>query len=395
MTDAALPAHEIFRRLYQDRASIARAWKRDGGTVVGYLCDNVPVELILAAGCLPFRLSGSPDTDLGIVRERIDALYQSDPTGRPDFASSILSQILTGELDFIDHLIIPHNRHAIQAMYRELQEAAEEWPSLKLPTLHYMDKAWSPHSSMDGFNRNSVGALRDALEHWTGQPIDNAAMEAAIDATEETRRLLRDVSAARLERPTTLSGTAALQAYAASSWLAPDQYQSAVRALLGACALLPPREGLRIFVGGSPFDHDRLYALIEDLGATVVAEDHCWGARLGDAYDLPEGPPLDRLAARFHNAPACSIRFSFDATVRASVDRAVAADVDAAIYYVFKGDAAQSWETPDEVAALRARGIPTLHLAEQRYDCLPAAELKERIGTFLASVREGRGEMGA
>lgn len=380
-----------FQQLYQDRAAVARAWKEQGGTVVGYLCDNVPTELILAAGCLPYRLSGSPDSDLSIVRDRIDALYQSDPTGRPDFASSVLSQILNGELDFIDHLIIPHNRHAIQAMYRELIEASAEWPGLKLPKLHYMDKAWSPHSGPDGFNRTSVEDLLHALETWTGRPISDAAIAEAITEAEEVRALLREISAKRRQRPNLISGTTALWAYGASNWLAPAQFVRTAQAMLDDAHRAQPREGLRLFVGGSPLDHDRLYALIEGLGATVVAEDHCWGARLGDAYDLPDGPPLARLAARFHNAPACSIRFTYEATVQASVDRALVADCDAAIYYVFKGDAAQSWETPDEVAALRGRGIPTLHLAEQRYDCQPAEELRGKIGEFLTSVREGCG----
>lgn len=382
-------ANLSFHQLYHDRPAAARMWKQQGGTVVGYLCDNVPTELILAAGCMPYRLSGSPDADLVIVRDRIDALYQSDPIGRPDFASSVLSQILNGELDFIDYLIIPHNRHAIQAMYRELIEASEEWPGLKLPTLHYMDKAWSLHSEPDGFNRIAVEGLRSALEAWTGRPIPDAAIEQAINAAEETRALLRDISAKRVQRPASIAGTAALWAYGASNWLAPAQFKLAAQAMLDDAEQAPTREGLRLFVGGSPLDHDRLYALIEELGATVVAEDHCWGARLGDAYDLPDGPPLGRLAARFHNAPACSIRFTYEATVQASVDRAIAADCDAAIYYVIKGDAAQSWETPDEVAALRARGVPTLHLSEQRYDCQPVEELRGKIAEFLASVRGG------
>lgn len=387
MTEALpISAPETLRRAYVDRNAVARAWKAEGGTVVGYVCDNVPVELILAADCFPFRLSGKPDADLQITSERVDALYPPDLTGRPAFAASILSQILSGALDFVDYLIIPHNRHAIQAMYRELIEAAEEWPGLKLPELHYMDKAWSSLSDVAGFNRNAVEALRDKLERWTGRAIDDEAIASAIADMEQTRALVRKISAERLEQPTSVSGTVALWAYAASTRLPPRQFQSAAQAMLDEAVNLPPREGLRLFLGGSPFDHDRLYAIIEDLGANVVVEDHCWGARLGDAYAMPQGMPLDRLAARFHEAPACSIRFSFEATVSASVERALAAKVDAALYYVFAGDGAQSWETPDEVAKLRALGIPVLHLAEQTYDCAPEEALREKIGDFLASI---------
>ena len=374
------------KRAYLDRNAAALAWKADGGTVVGYLCDNVPVELILAADCFPFRLSGKADADLRIVSERIDALYQPDLTGRPAFAASILSQILSGAVDFVDYLIIPHNRHAIQAMYRELIEVADEWPGLKLPKLHYLDKAWSPLSDEDGFNRNAVEALRDALERWTERTLDDDAIASAIDDVEQTRALVRQISAARLQQPTSVSGSSALWAYAASTRLPPRQFQVAAQAMLDEAADLPARKGPCLFVGGSPFDHDRLYAIIDEVGANVVAEDHCWGARLGDAYAMPQGAPLDRLTARFHNAPACSIRFSFEATISASVERALAAKVDAAIYYVFAGDSSQSWETPDEVGQLRAHGVPVLHLAEQSYDCSPVEEIRQKIADFLASI---------
>lgn len=391
MTDTALPGgSDALHRIYANRTETARAWKRGGGTVVGYFCDNVPVELILAAGCLPFRISGRPDIDLAIVEDRIDARYPPDLTGRPAFVSAILAQILSGDLSFVDYLIVPHNRHAIQAIYRSLQEAAAEYPGLSLPTLYYLDKAWSPFSEADGFNHDAVVGLREALGTWTGKTLTDAAISAAIAAVAETRAVLRRISAARVRRPSRLVGTTALHAYAAAALLPPEAFLPLADALIEQADRSPERSGLRLFVGGSPLDHDRLYAIIEELGATVVAEDHCWGARLGDDYALPAGSPIEQLSARFHQAPACSIRWSFEATIEASVERAVAADVDAAIFYVMSGDAAQGWETPDEVAALGARGIPTLHLPEQSYDCEPADALKERIGAFLAEVARDR-----
>jgi len=377
---------DVFRRVYEDRNAPARAWKERGGKVVGYFCDNVPTELIHAAGFLPYRISGKPEADLMRVRDQIDALYQNDLATRPEFVASMLSQLLGSELAFLDYLIIPHNRHAIQAIYRELQEAAQENPDLKLPPLHYMDKAWSPFSEPEGFNRNAVVELRDALEAWSGRAIDDAAIAASIEMAETSRSLLREINAARLQRPTKVASRAALWAHAAAMLLPPDQFARAARAMLDECPGLPERNGPRLFLGGSPFDHDRLYALIDALGATVVTEDHCWGARTADDYALPQGAPLDRLAARFHAAPACSIRFSFEDTIDASVNRAVSADVDCAIHYVFAGDNTQSWETPDQVKALRERGIPTLHLAEQRYDCAPPEDLKAQISAFLATV---------
>ena len=41
---------------YRERDRAARAWKAAGGRVVGYLCDNIPEELILAEAARLVRL---------------------------------------------------------------------------------------------------------------------------------------------------------------------------------------------------------------------------------------------------------------------------------------------------------------------------------------------------
>ncbi|OFW56709.1 MAG: hypothetical protein A2W01_02875 [Candidatus Solincola sediminis] len=44
-----------------------RDWKEKGGKVLGYACIATPVEVIEAAGILPYRIKafGHPDTELG------------------------------------------------------------------------------------------------------------------------------------------------------------------------------------------------------------------------------------------------------------------------------------------------------------------------------------------
>ena len=55
-----MSAFDELQKHYGQRDLAARQWKEKGGKVVGYLCDNVPEEFILAAGLFPFRLSGDP-----------------------------------------------------------------------------------------------------------------------------------------------------------------------------------------------------------------------------------------------------------------------------------------------------------------------------------------------
>ena len=115
-------ALEELRTQYRDRDAAARAWKAGGGRVVGYLCDNVPEELIVAAGFLPYRLSGDPMEGTEAI-ERFVKPFAGPFSARNrgvGFTDAMLNMLLRGHYAFLDYLIIPHTRKAIQAYYREL-----------------------------------------------------------------------------------------------------------------------------------------------------------------------------------------------------------------------------------------------------------------------------------
>jgi benzoyl-CoA reductase/2-hydroxyglutaryl-CoA dehydratase subunit BcrC/BadD/HgdB len=46
-------------RYYKDYGIRARELKKEGKTVISYLCSLVPVEIITAAGLVPFRIRGN------------------------------------------------------------------------------------------------------------------------------------------------------------------------------------------------------------------------------------------------------------------------------------------------------------------------------------------------
>lgn len=145
-----------------------------------------------------------------------------------------------------------------------------------------------------------------------------------------------------------------------------------------------------MFVGGSPHDNPSFYEIVEECGATVVAEDHCWGSRVADWSIRTDLPPLRALASRFHQQPACSIAFPMTETVDRCVRRAALAQADAAIFVVLEHETAQIWETPDEIAGLAEHGIPSLHLSEQPYRIADPEGLRERIAALLEPLRAGR-----
>lgn len=384
-----MSALDELRAHYRQRDRAAREWKRAGGKVVGYLCDNVPEELIIAAGFLPYRLSGA-------ARVGAEALEQFIHPFAPPFSArnrgvgfvdAMLNSLLSGEFDFLDYLVVPHTRKSIQAFYREALLANEAFPELKLPEMYYLDRAYTPYYASEVFNRDAFVRFRLQLEAWSGRPMSDNAVAEAIDTTNRNRRLLQHIAALRAADPPRLSGVDALQIIGSAFFMDKREHNRLLTAVIDE--LTDPLERRpRVFVGGSPHDHVQFYELVETCGAVVVAEDHCWGNRCGEFQINMNMPPFEALADRYHGQPACSINFPMARGVDRCVARACSADVDGAIFFVFEGDGVHVWDTPDEIAALERNGVPCLHLTQQPYTLENPEPLRDKVSAFITSVRQ-------
>jgi benzoyl-CoA reductase/2-hydroxyglutaryl-CoA dehydratase subunit BcrC/BadD/HgdB len=375
------------RAHYRDRDKAARAWKAAGGKVVGYICEVVPEELIEAAGFLPYRISGRPGVDPEIQEKYV---YPFEPKAFTavrqlglEFVDSMCSLVLSGYYDFVDYLVIPNTRKTILQIFSQLADAKAAFPELKLPETYVLDRTLTPYFSSGLFNRARLFDFKAQLERWSGKPISDTALTEAIALHNTSRALLGDVVARR--NAGAISGSDALQIFGASKFMPKPEHTALLERYLGEAAS-GPKMGARIFLGGSPADHLQLYEAIESTGATVVAEDHCWGSRCADFPAAADIAPMEALVERYNKLPACSISFPLAETVGRSVARAVAAKAQGAIFYVYRGDEPQRWDIPDERAALEKHGIPSLYLAEQPYGVADSEALRRQIAQFIAGL---------
>ncbi len=380
---------QLFRDHYQHRDRAARAWKASGGRVVGYLCDNVPEELILAAGFLPYRLSGDPMVG-GAALERYLQPFAAPFSARNrgvGFSDAMLEMLLEGRFDFLDYLVVPHTRKAIQAYYRELSLAQEAYPDLRLPELYYLDRAYTPFYAAEVFNRDRLLEFKSALETWSGRPIADEMLVEAIEVTNESRALLGRLADLRAGDPPRLSGADALRVIGTSVFMPKREHNDLLASLLDADLGQTRPPGPRLFLGGSPQDHLQVYDVVESTGATIVAEDHCWGNRCAEFPLDRSMDPIEALADRYHRKPACSIEFPMGRVVDRCVARATLANVDGAIFFVLQADGVHIWDTPEEVRALEERGIPCLFLSQQPYWREDPEDLRRKVEDFVAALQ--------
>src|SRR3569833_455455 len=177
-----MTAIERFREAYMHRDQAAREWRAQGGRVVGYLCDIVPEELVIAAGFLPYRLSGDPHAARGAIEQYVQpfaAPFSARNRG-VGFTDAMLEMLHAGEYDFLDYLVVPHTRKAIQAYYRELTLAKQRHPELQLPELFFLDRAYTPFYAAEVFNREQLLSFKAQVETWAGAPIDPSALADAV-----------------------------------------------------------------------------------------------------------------------------------------------------------------------------------------------------------------------
>jgi benzoyl-CoA reductase/2-hydroxyglutaryl-CoA dehydratase subunit BcrC/BadD/HgdB len=333
-----------------DHTAAARA---SGLPVVAYLGHAVPVELIAAAGCFAMQMRGDPGDDTPLGDMYLDDDFDGD-------LRSVYQRIVSGYYNFAQLIVIPRSSNGYLYLYYFLLETkrlrAEPFPEVVL-----FDVLQTPFWSTGQYVYQRVRDLQETLARLTGRPIATGAIAAAIASCNGVRRALQAMNALRREAPPRLSGTAMLRAIgAAACGVAP----------VGAPGQAPdtaPIDGVRVMVKGAPHDTAGFYALVESLGAVIVADDHSTGERVIEHLVDETIAPVTALADHYHlHAPGIRSfpQAAQDARFLELVD---AARVHGVIFYHDEFDDTLGWDYPEQKRLLDARGIPSVFLQAQSY----------------------------
>ena len=372
---------ETMKLHYQRRDLAAREWKQKGRKVIGYLGDEVPEEMILAAGFFPLRISGDPHSGTEDADRYTEPFY--DPSVR-----SILNMLLTGRYDFLDFIIVPHSSDAILRLYYHLRDIRQMDSSVKLPDLHLFDILHTRFWTTGLYIRDRVRELKKKLEEWSGKELSNEALSRAIAVANENKNLLKKVSGLREAEPSLLSGVEALQLIGSSRVMLKEEHNTLLRQFLSE-EKRPARDKPRLFLEGSSIDNLQFYELVESCGATIVAESHDWGNRSFDDPVDPTLDPLEAISERYHLKSPSPRMHSIERRTTYCTERALRAKSQGAVFFFLEWDSAPAWDYPDQKKALEEKGIPTLCFETQKYLLSDAdkTQMKTKIEQWLDSIR--------
>lgn len=330
--------------------------------VVGMVGQDVPVELIWAAGARHLRLRGNPQWD------RSEAEFYLG-RGVDAATTSLFAGILNGVFGPLDAIVVSSDCDASQRLYYAMREMRRVAAGPTLPPIYLVDMLHLPRNSTARYNRARLGQFVGVLQDWFGVTLTTERISGAIGLSRRILEAQRRFTGLRLEDPTRVSGEQALAVYGAGSRMEPEGYLEALEGLLAAAEVLPGHPGRRIFLTGSSHDRPDVYNLIESAGSVIVGEDHDHG-QLSTERPLPDpgtGDPLDILALAYRDNGPTPQRASIPNRAAHTARAARLAGAELVLSYIRNQDEAPLWDFAAQRGLIQ---VPTAVLRGQPYGSL-------------------------
>ena len=273
--------------IYMNRTETARELKKEGKKVIGCVCPFIPVEIITAAGLMPYRILGDEtETD-----------SKTEAYAEPNFCSflcSFFDLALKGKYDFLDGLVVPHScDHSIH-LYNF-------WTHNKEPDYSFLLNV--PHTlslPSQKFFKAEINTFKKSIEKYTGKEISSEKLNSAISEYNIHRALVRDLYELRKSDPPLISGADIMKIMVAIAVLPVDRANDLLKEVIEegkGGQYKVQKQPARLLVYGCGMDNKVFIELLEECGANVVMDDICLGAR-SHFYDVETtGDPIENIAS--------------------------------------------------------------------------------------------------
>jgi len=235
--------------------------------IIGHLLPDVPEEIIHAAGALPVAIAGA-----GIPLERAKACLPSYVCGH---AQGTLELGISGQLDFLDALVVPFVCDTTRNFYHNWQQHVPHIPvyMLRLPkrldVLEARDLTVTAYSNLIDFLEASTG-MRNTLEN----------LAESINLYNRSRMLLRQAYAEVKDR---CSGTALQQLgiLLSSAMVLPrEDHMDMLQRRLGKGGTdSKPKTCVPVYVRGKVWHPSNILEILGETGFSLAGDEIVTGYR--------------------------------------------------------------------------------------------------------------------
>jgi len=353
------------------------AWKRQGKKVVGFVCSYLPEEILYAMEILPYRITGKGAQDTSHADSYLTRVNCS-------FARACLELGFTGRYGFLDGAVWINGCDHIRRCY-------DNWRA-KIP-FAFMYMLPVPHKISPQARRwygEEVLRFQRAVEDHFGVKLSPERLAEAVSTYNETRSLLRRLYDLRTAELPPFTGAEVLTILSAASSMPRAEYNRILRDLLEeakARSAGAPDRRVRLLVAGSLMDDVDFIANVEDLGAIVVTDALCFGARSFWNPTDESGDLLENLIDRYYEHPPCPRmtgaypqRLAF---LREQIERA---GVEGVILQHIKFCDLHGTDNALLKRDLERDGIPVMELERQYGPLADAGRIRTRVQAFLERI---------
>lgn len=268
--------------------------------VVGNLCNYIPEEIIVAAGCLPFRIFGESKNTM-----HSDALIQSYCCS---VVKSVLDDAMGNKLSFLNGMVFPH-------VCDSMQRLSDIW-RLNIKDGCHFDVLFPVKIGGHASKKYMIAVLRkfkSDIENILKVKVDYLSLKGAITLLNNIRKNMMHLYELKALYPGIIKGSD-LNAVVKGSMV---MYREDVDILLNKLVkLLNERINIiekpcekRILISGSICSQPAIYDIIEDQNACVVGDDLCTGLRNFDFLIDENVEPIEAIAEKFLKRLICPAKY--------------------------------------------------------------------------------------
>lgn len=275
----------LAQAVYNDRELRTRELKSQGRKIFGYVCLYAPVEIMAAAGFIPFRLFGDNSEPVTLADRHLA------PVVCP-FMRSLLDVSMKGRHSLLEGVVFAHACDVacmLPNMWRQ---------SIATPYTYFLDTPHTTHAAARAYFKELLNDFRKSLERFSGRPIEDSGIRDAVTVYNEQRALVRRMYNLTRSDPPLARASELLKVTKALMSLPVDEGNDLLTEVIAEILArpVPPRQQARLLLWGSIVDDIALLEMIEGLAADVVIDDTCVGTR-AFFTDVPvTEDPLDGLA---------------------------------------------------------------------------------------------------
>jgi len=343
---------------------------------MGWLCSYTPLELIYAAGFLPFRIEGHSNP-----------AKVADSYIHPNFCQVVKSTIdvaVDGGYNFLDGVIFVNSCDAMRRLY----DVWKRYVPSKF--IHILDIPMGKSSLDPKYLRREFEKLKIALEKYTSHTIQDELIEDSIDLFIKSRSLFQEVNSLRLKTPSPLSGKEIIEISSDFFKSDPKEWNKIIKDRLEnnlkASSGDPGNNHPRIILSGSPIHDANFVEFIEECKLNVVYEDLCTGSKFFDLNISKSKDLLSSLSEAYLNRTPCARMMNIEDRAKSIIEISKKFNVNGVIHHALKFCDVYLYDVPRLKEILVEKELPVLFL-ESDGTLGSLNQMKTRIEAFSEMLK--------